>query len=69
MNEHERVTLFTGTAGADVAVDPDPAEVMAVRWITLPALAAEIAADPRAFTPWLRIYLADHAGGIFGRAA
>ncbi len=67
--EHERVDLFTGDAGPDLAVAPNPSEVMEVRWIDLEALRAEIAARPEAFTPWLRIYLEHHHGQIFGEAA
>ena len=66
--EHELVDLFLAEAPAGLALRPDPAEVMDLRWITLPALRAEIAARPEAFTPWLRIYLADHADQIFGAA-
>lgn len=69
MVEHEDVALLTAEAGPGLPLAPDPAEVMAVRWIGLDALRAEIAAEPSAFTPWLRIYLAEHAGRIFGRAA
>lgn len=67
--EHEVVSLFTARAAATLALAPNPAEVMEVRWIALDALRAEIAANPAAFTPWLRIYLADHGGRIFGAAA
>jgi isopentenyl-diphosphate Delta-isomerase len=67
--EHEVVELFTADASADAALSPDPREVMDVRWIELDALAAEITAAPESFTPWLRIYLANHSGRIFGRAA
>ena len=42
---------------------------MATRWIALAALRAEVAARPEAFTPWLRIYLAGHAGRLLDRAA
>jgi isopentenyl-diphosphate delta-isomerase len=69
MVEHEVVDLFTARADAREPVAPDPAEVMEVRWITLAALQAEIDAAPEAFTPWLRIYLAEHGGRLFGRAA
>ena len=68
MTEHELVTLFTAETGPDLALAPDPAEVLATRWVGLGELAAEIAARPQAFTPWLRIYLADHASRIFGPA-
>ena len=67
--EHERVDLFTAAAPASLPLAPDPAEVMETRWITLEALGAEIAAKPETFTPWLRIYLADHSRRIFGAAA
>ncbi len=67
--EHEVVSLFTAEAAGDLAMAPNPAEVMDVRWITLRTLRAEISAEPDRFTPWLRIYLADHGGQIFGAAA
>jgi isopentenyl-diphosphate delta-isomerase len=59
--EHELVHIFTAEvrAGA-LALRPDPAEVAAVRWVTLDGLAAEIAAEPGRFAPWLRIYMAEH---------
>ena len=69
MVEHEVVALFRATAPADLALDPNPDEVMAARWIGLAELQAEIAARPESFTPWLRIYLADHAGQILGTDA
>ncbi|MBA3324395.1 MAG: isopentenyl-diphosphate Delta-isomerase [Rhodobacteraceae bacterium] len=67
--EHEVVSLFTAESGPNLALTPNPGEVMDVRWIDLDALRAEIEAAPAAFTPWLRIYLADHDGQIFGAAA
>lgn len=69
MVEHELVHLFTGAWRAELTVRPDPAEVMECRWLTLAALRREIAASPDRFTPWLRVYLADHAEAIFGAAA
>ncbi|WP_347311712.1 isopentenyl-diphosphate Delta-isomerase [Defluviimonas sp. SAOS-178_SWC] len=65
MTEHEVVDIFTARAPADLAVAPNPAEVMEVRWIALSALLEEVATEPERFTPWLRIYLADHRGRIF----
>lgn len=67
--EHEVVSLFVAEAGPGLRLAPDPSEVMDLRWVALDALRAEVAADPAAFTPWLRIYLAEHAGRIFGAAA
>jgi isopentenyl-diphosphate delta-isomerase len=69
LTEHEVVSLFTAEADAGLTVAPNPAEVMEVRWVGLDALRAEIATRPEAFTPWLRIYLAEHGGQIFGAAA
>lgn len=68
MVEHEVVEIFTAVAPEGLGLLPDPAEVMEVRWVTLAALEAEIAAEPARFTPWLRIYLSDHSHRIF-RAA
>ena len=64
--EDEAVTVFVTEAPDGAEPRPDPAEVAETRWIDLEALRAEIAAKPGRFTPWLRIYLRDHAGMIFG---
>ena len=64
--EHELVEVYLVHAPNDLHIAPDPAEVMQTSWITLPDLTAQIAATPDAFTPWLRIYLAEHAVAIFG---
>ncbi|KAA5804034.1 NUDIX domain-containing protein [Alkalicaulis satelles] len=56
--EHERVRLYRARVDRrDLVLNPDPAEVAQVRWISRPALIAEIAAAPDRFAPWLRIYL------------
>lgn len=67
MTEHEVVDIFVAEAPADLSVTPAPAEVSAVRWITLRDLLEEVEDEPDRFTPWLRIYLQDHRGSIFGR--
>lgn len=58
--EHEEVSLFRVDCAAEPQVLATPAEVQAIRWVTLDALAAEIAAAPEQFTPWIRIYMAEH---------
>ena len=58
--EHEVVEIFCVELSAGDEPRPDPAEADATRWIGWEALDREIAADPEAFTPWLRIYLARH---------
>ena len=65
LTEHEVVDIFVAEAGDDLAIDPDPAEVMETAWLRYDALRARVAADPARFTPWLRIYLESHAERIF----
>jgi isopentenyl-diphosphate delta-isomerase len=64
--EHEVVDVYLATAHANMAVTPNPEEVMETRWVDYHDLLAEVARYPDRFTPWLRIYLADHADVIFG---
>ncbi|CUH79941.1 Isopentenyl-diphosphate Delta-isomerase [Tritonibacter multivorans] len=63
--EHEVVDVFVAqaTAGLQVALNPD--EVMDTRWMSVASLNEEIAHHPEQFTPWIKIYLKDHAGLIF----
>ena len=63
--EHEVVDVFVAqaTEGLQVALNPD--EVMDTRWMSVASLNEEIADHPERFTPWIKIYLKDHAGLIF----
>lgn len=65
LTEHEVVDVFVAQAPEGLRLTPDPAEVMAVRWVGLHDLGAQVARRPAAFTPWLRIYMADHKDSIF----
>ncbi len=67
--EHEVVDLFTAEAPGTLAVTPNPDEVMETRWMTFRELRQTVQTFPDRFTPWLRIYLADHSAKIFGTAA
>jgi isopentenyl-diphosphate Delta-isomerase len=62
--EHEVVDIFVGHLDTAAPVPFAPDEVMAVEWVTLPELAARIAAAPDAFSPWLRIYLQNGWGEV-----
>lgn len=64
--EHEVVAVFVADTGTEPHIDPNPDEVMATRWIDLYDLAAEAERHPAKFTPWLRIYLAQHLSLIAG---
>ena len=66
MVEHEVVDLFLATPTDRPSLTLNPDEVQAVRWISLQDLEAEVASTPEVFTPWLRIYLAEHKGSVFG---
>ncbi len=66
MIEHEVVDLFRVDLGTRPEVRMNPDEVMAVDWVPLSELRARVTEAPEAFTPWLRIYLAEHGDAIFG---
>lgn len=66
LTEHEVVEVYLAPAPNDMPLAPNPDEVMETRWVTPEELTAEMAENPQRFTPWLRIYLADHAQMIFG---
>ena len=62
--EHECVDIFVVDATDDMPLVPNPSEVMDVRWVTIHDLMAEMEMHPERFTPWLHIYLTDHAEAI-----
>lgn len=66
MVEHEAVDVFLAQIWDEIAVTPNPDEVMDVRWIDYHDLLAEVTRHPGRFTPWLKIYLDSHADTIFG---
>ncbi|WP_370398884.1 isopentenyl-diphosphate Delta-isomerase [Sulfitobacter sp. JB4-11] len=68
MIEHEVVEVYLAEATDDMPLAPNPDEVMDTRWVTPDDLKAEIARTPETFTPWLRIYLDQHADMILGAA-
>ena len=64
--EHELVDVFCAEAWRALEIRRNPAEVSDTRWISLRDLKHETTRCPEVFTPWLRIYMRDHASGIFG---
>ncbi len=68
LTEHEVVDIFVAQATPTMPLAPNPSEVMAVRWAPLATLADDVAANQEVFTPWLHIYLTQHARAIFGAA-
>ncbi|QUJ78412.1 isopentenyl-diphosphate Delta-isomerase [Sulfitobacter albidus] len=67
--EHELVEVFVVEATRDLPLDPNPEEVMDTRWINRADLMMDLTATPEIFTPWLRIYMQQHAGLIFAQTA
>jgi isopentenyl-diphosphate delta-isomerase len=65
LTEHELVDILLAEAPPDMAIAPNPDEVGAVRWIDLHELEAELRRWPDRFTPWMRIYMAEHRAQIF----
>lgn len=64
--ENERVTLFRAEVPrSTLKLLPDPAEVMASRWIQQSRLRAEITSAPQRFAPWFRIYVEQYGEMIF----
>ena len=63
--EHEVVDIFMARVPARIALDPNPEEVMEIRWISLNTLNLALATHPSRYTPWLRIYMQEHAAQIF----
>lgn len=65
LTEHEVVDLFTATPDQAPPMALNPDEVAEVAWITPADLIADVTARPEGYTPWLRIYLREHAARIF----
>ncbi|MDJ0858966.1 MAG: isopentenyl-diphosphate Delta-isomerase [Dinoroseobacter sp.] len=64
--EHEVVDIFIAQADKGLKITPNPDEVADIRWLDLYDLMAEVKRRPERYTPWLRIYLQEHADRIFG---
>ena len=65
--EHELVDIYTAEAIAFTSIHRNPDEVMDTAWVDLDDLAQQTRDEPEKFTPWLRIYLAQHKDSIFAR--
>lgn len=62
LTEHEFVHVFGGRH--EGAIAPDPAEVDEWKWMTLPAIAADMRAQPEDYAPWFRHYIAAHENDL-----
>lgn len=67
--EHEVVQVFTAEMPRDHVFEVNPDEVMATRWVSTEVLRRELVSEAEKFTPWLRIYMAEHSALIFGDVA
>ena len=64
--EHEVVDIFVAEAETSLTLRLNPEEVCDTAWVRLDLLEAETRRNPGKYTPWLRIYLAEHQAAIFG---
>ncbi|MEC7669250.1 MAG: isopentenyl-diphosphate delta-isomerase, partial [Pseudomonadota bacterium] len=64
--EHERVDIFLCELEERIEVAPNPDEVMDTAWVDIRELTVLVQKAPENYTPWLRIYLTEHAARIFG---
>lgn len=51
--EHEYDHVLVGRPGFEPVVNPDPAEIAALRWVELPELRLDLTERPQAYAPWL----------------
>ena len=59
--EHEVVDLFVAQTSKEALVlSLNPDEVAETRWVDIYDLATQVTREPDQYTPWLKIYLADH---------
>ena len=59
--EHEVVDLFVAQTSKEALVlSLNPDEVVETRWVDIYDLATQVTREPDQYTPWLKIYLADH---------
>ena len=67
--EHELVDIFTLNIGQknEIEIHLNLSEVIKTRWVEFDILVEEIEKNATLFTPWLRIYLKDHADQILNK--
>ncbi len=54
LSENEIDHVLIGDLSPNTTPEPNPAEVSALRWITIETLEQELSAHPENFTPWLK---------------
>lgn len=54
LSENEIDHVLVGTVDAGTVITPNPDEIHALRWVTVPDLQREISENPERFTPWLK---------------
>ena len=52
LSEHELDHVFIGSMDLDAVFEPDPEEVVALRWIPIQALQTDYEQSPERYTPW-----------------
>ena len=65
LTEHELVDIFLWRVAEPMELVPNPDEVMDTEWVSMSELVGSVQKEPARFTPWLKIYLEQHAAQIF----
>ncbi len=63
--EHEVVDVFMAAVTSNIAITPNPDEVMDIEWVDLDRLIDALENEAERFVPWLAIYLLEHRHQIF----
>lgn len=69
LTEHEVVDIFVAEMTPDMPLNPNPDEVAETAWVDLHDLTDEVQRNASIYTPWLKIYMTEHMGRIFGATA
>lgn len=54
LSEHEIDHVLIGAISGATIIERNPEEAKAIRWVPLPSLEKELAANPLQFTPWFK---------------
>jgi isopentenyl-diphosphate Delta-isomerase len=67
--EHEVAEIFAAEVHGPISMALNPEEVDEVAWVPLDKLESALSHSPERYTPWLRVYMAQHREMILGHRA
>jgi len=66
LSEYEHDTVLVGEAPSELAVEPNPTEIAAWRWVPVVDLQSDLAANAERYAPWLPMALRIALAGVAG---